>query len=213
MRIVCISDTHGFHDRLVIPDGDLLIHAGDFCDGRDEGAVKRFSHWMDAQPHRYKIVVAGDHDFLFESDPVAARLLLPRNVIYLHDSGVEIEGVHFWGSPWQPWFWGFAFNLQRGDALRKKWDLIPRSTNVLITHGPPQGLGDRMKGGASVGCEELTRAVERVRPYLHVCGHIHTGHGVYGSTVNAAVCSDDYDIVNRPIVAEVDGTGLRSIER
>lgn len=213
MRIVCISDTHGFHERLVVPDGDLLIHAGDFCDGRDAGAVSRFARWLDAQPHQHKIVVAGDHDFLFESDPLLARSLLPRNVIYLEDAGVDIEGVHFWGSPWQPWFWGFAFNLQRGAALRRKWELIPAATNVLITHGPPQGSCDRMGNGTNVGCEELALAVERVRPYLHVCGHIHDSYGIQGTTLNAAVCSNDYDVVNRPIVVDLDGTGLRSIDR
>ena len=213
MRIVCISDTHGFHGQIVVPDGDVLIHAGDFCDGRDKGAVTRFAQWLEAQPHRRKIVIAGDHDFLFESDPTLARSLLPRGVNYLEDSGVEIDGVHFWGSPWQPWFWSFAFNLQRGEELRRKWEMSPSSTNVLITHGPPQGSGDKMKNGTRVGCEELALVVGRVRPYLHVCGHIHDGYGVQGNTVNAAICSTDYDVVNRPIVVELDGTGLRSINR
>jgi Icc-related predicted phosphoesterase len=211
MRIVCISDTHGFHDRLVIPEGDVLIHAGDFCGGRDDGAVKRFARWLEALPHRHKIVVAGDHDFLFESDPELARSLLPRNVVYLQDSGVVLDGVQFWGSPWQPWFWSFAFNLPRGEALRRKWDLIPTSTDVLITHGPAKGICDRMKNGTNLGCEELAISLERVRPYLHVCGHVHDGYGIQGNSINAAICSNDYDVVNKPIVADVDGTGLRSI--
>ncbi len=213
VRIVCIANTHGFHDRLELPDGDVLIHAGDFSSGRGEDGVRPFARWLAGLPHPHKIIVAGDHDFLFESSPAVARALLPDGVTYLQDSGCEIRGIRFWGAPWVPWFWSFAFNLQPGEALRKKWGLIPSGTEVLITHGPPRGTGDVTDTGAHAGCEDLARAVARVRPYLHVFGRIHQGSGLYGSSVNAAVCNAAYEVVHPPVVVELDGTGLRSVTR
>ncbi|MFN8395634.1 MAG: metallophosphoesterase [Bacteroidia bacterium] len=99
------------------------------------------------------------------------------NVIYLNDSGVEIEGVKIWGSPIQPWFFDWAFNRQRGADIAKHWALIPEDTDILVTHGPPYGILDRTDDGKLVGCEELIKVVERIRPKIHVFGHIHEAHG------------------------------------
>src|SRR2546430_16820633 len=124
MRIVCISDTHSRHDRIEVPPGDILIHAGDATmTGRME-ELARFNHWLGRLPHHYKIFIAGNHDWLFEKEPTLAESLI-TNAMYLRDSAARIEGLKFYGSPWQPRFMHWAFNLARGQATGRKWDLIP----------------------------------------------------------------------------------------
>lgn len=218
MRLVCLSDTHNFHDRLAVPEGDILVHAGDFTMRGRRAEIAAFDSWLGTLPHRHKLVVAGNHDFLFQDEPAAARALL-TNATYLEDSGVTLDGVTFWGSPWQPWFFDWAFNLRRGAPLKAKWDLIPAGTDVLVTHGPPHKVRDRVlkpigRGigliigtGDEVGCEELKKAVDRLTPRVHLFGHIHEGYGqeTRGKTtfVNAASCDKDYRPANPPIVVDL----------
>lgn len=212
-RIVAISDTHSLHDRVTVPDGDILVHAGDHC-GR--GVLSHsidFAGWLYRQPHHHKVIVAGNHDEWIQRRPGEARALFAANgITYLQDSGTTIAGLRFWGSPWQPEFCDWAFNLPRGEALREKWALIPDDTDVLITHGPPRGLLDKVRPpheDSRVGCEELRKAVERIEPKLHIFGHIHESAGVghNGATrfVNASTCDGDYRPTNPPIVIDVDG--------
>ena len=203
MRLVCISDTHGHHGEIDLPDGDVLIHAGDFSRRSTRSELEGFVSWMASLPYAHKIFVAGNHDFIFENDPDLARSLVPNDVTYLQDSSVTIEGAKIWGSPWQPWFFDWAFNLQRGSQLREKWDLIPNDTDVLITHGPPKDVCDRTVGGEHAGCEELALAVERVKPAVHIFGHIHEGYGRLGRSVNASICSVAYLPVNPPILITI----------
>jgi predicted phosphohydrolase len=215
-RIVCISDTHGRHDAIAVPDGDVLIHAGDLSMMGREAEIEAFAEWFGALPHRHRIVIAGNHDWLFERSPQRARELL-GDVTYLRDDAVEIDGLVIWGSPWQPWFHDWAFNLRRGEEIRAKWDLIPEGTDVLVTHGPPFGHLDGVPRAwfaeddaiavEHVGCEELEIALARVQPRLHVFGHIHEGYGqsVLGETilVNASTCDADYQPVNPAIVVDL----------
>jgi Icc-related predicted phosphoesterase len=205
MRIVCISDTHNLSDGVAVPDGDVLLHAGDLTMMGSIDEVVRAHDWLAALPHPHKVVVAGNHDFLFERQPAAARDLM-RELVYLEDEGAEIGGLAIWGSPWQPWFFDWAFNLERGPAIRAKWDLIPAGTDILVTHGPPRGHGDRTRRGDLVGCEDLLHVVARIEPALHVFGHIHEGYGTTrsGSTlfVNASICDVSYRPVNAPVVVD-----------
>ena len=210
VRLICMSDTHNRHRKIVVPDGDILVHAGDMSGlGRPE-EIAAFGRWLAGLPHRHKIVIAGNHDFLFEQEPERARGLLGA-CHYLFDEGVEVEGLRFWGSPWQPWFHNWAFNLQRGPALHEKWAQIPAGTDVLITHGPPLGHGDRVAAGERVGCAELRAAVRRVRPRLHVFGHIHEGYGVTEKDgtrfANASTCTVDYKATNPPLVIDLEVGG------
>jgi hypothetical protein len=134
IRIVCISDTHGQHSRLRVPKGDILIHAGDFMAfGDSPKEVTDFNRWVGQQMHRHKVVIAGNHDWLFERHPGAARALL-TNAIYLENSGTELDGLKFWGSPVQPAFNNWAFNVNRGVAIRLYWKMIPEGTDILVTH-------------------------------------------------------------------------------
>ncbi len=218
VRIVCLSDTHNRHAELLVPEGDVLVHAGDATLRGTREELQAFAGWLGSLPHRHKVLIAGNHDFLFEREPEAARALV-GGAIYLEDSGVEIEGLSFWGSPWQPWYFDWAFNLARGAPLREKWSRIPPGTDVLVTHGPPHGIGDRVNGpvprmlgalisgGRHVGCEELRAAVLRLRPRLHVFGHIHEGYGTQSLEgtrfVNASSCDRSYRAIHPPIVVDL----------
>uniref|UniRef100_H3HB28 Calcineurin-like phosphoesterase domain-containing protein n=1 Tax=Phytophthora ramorum TaxID=164328 RepID=H3HB28_PHYRM len=231
MKVVCVSDTHGLHeDALQVPDGDVFVHAGDFTDTGERSEVLAFNEFLGRLPHRYKVVIAGNHESTFDRqfysrywhqyghtqqyDPQEVRALL-TNALYLEDQAVLIEGYVFYGTPWQPEFCNWAFNLPRGDALLRRWRHIPTDTDVLITHTPPMGHGDQV-GYQHVGCAELLREVEqRVRPKLHVFGHVHEGYGRSASPdgaityFNASVCTHNYDPVNAPFVFELTGPPKR----
>ncbi len=176
MRIVCISDTHSYHQRTEVPDGDILLHAGDITRFGKLADVESFDRWLGTLPHKHKIVICGNHDFCFQEEPAKARSSL-TSAIYLEDESVEIEGLKIYGSPWQPWYGGWAFNVERGPALAEKWARIPDDTQILITHGPPEGILDRTFRGEVVGDRELFDRVKVVKPRLHVFGHIHEAAG------------------------------------
>jgi len=195
VKFVCLADTHNLHHRIEVPDGDVLIHAGDFCGHGRLDEVAAFGAWLETLPHRHKIVVAGNHDRALEDDPEKAEPLL-GDVIYLRDTAVEINGLSIYGSPWQPWFYDWAFQRHRGTPMREIWRRIPEDIDVLITHGPMYGIGDQTADGVLAGCEDLREEVlGRVRPRVHVCGHIHEGRGQYrvGETLSInAACVDLY---------------------
>lgn len=204
MKFVAISDTHGMHRHLHVPDADVLIHAGDFCMRGDLQEAVCFLKWFSALPHRYKIFIAGNHDFCFEkASSEELKNLIPENLIYLNDSGVCIEGLNIWGSPVQPWFFNWAFNRQRGADIKKHWDLIPTNTDILIVHGPAEGILDKVYNGEQVGCKDLKEAIKRVQPKAFICGHIHEAYGVEqldGATfINASNLNRRYQMVNAPI--------------
>ena len=175
-RLVLLADSHGFHSGLRVPDGDILVHAGDLTGRGTLRELEEANRWLASLPHPFKIAIAGNHDFCFQDEPDEARRTLTA-ALYLQDDAVQVDGIRFWGSPWQPWFYDWAFNLKRGPALAQKWALIPDGVDVLVTHGPPAGILDRTGDGREVGCEDLLRRVEVVRPRLHVFGHIHEGRG------------------------------------
>lgn len=210
MRLVCISDTHMGHQGLTLPDGDVLIHGGDATSTGTSDEVERFLDWFDSQKHPHKLLVAGNHDWLFQRHPDMADQLLSAHpgITYLQDSGIEIEGVKFWGSPWQPWFMDWAFNLPKnGTQLREIWKKIPLDTDVLITHGPPYGVLDQVNGGEHLGCEQMKIRLAIVKPRVHVFGHIHSSFGIAESavttSVNACTCTEEYLAINRPIVVDL----------
>ncbi len=214
LRLVCLSDTHNFLDQLDVPDGDVLLHAGDFTGAGTVGEVEAFGCSLAELPHRDKVVVAGNHDFLFEREPERARELL-GDVTYLQDSGTRIGDLQVWGAPWQPWFHDWAFNLPRGASIAEKWELVPDSVDVLVTHGPPMGILDRCADGQRVGCEELEIARARIRPRLHLFGHIHEAYGTHEEdgilSVNGCNCDLRYRPVNPAIVIDWDGEELHLV--
>ena len=212
MKLILISDTHSFHRKFTTPPGDVLIHAGDIMNsGENSHDITDFNEWLADQPQRFKLVIAGNHDRLFERHRSTRNLI--TNAVYLENSGIEINGVKFWGSPAQPEFMGWAFNYKRGEEIDQVWRQIPEDTNVLITHGPPAGYRDWVKSGhESLGCRNLLTHVKRIKPKVHVFGHIHGGYGEDhdGSThfVNASLLNEAYKPTNEPVVVELDIPGV-----
>lgn len=205
MRIVCVSDTHTLHDAVAVPDGDVLVHTGDFTRRGSEADVRAFDRWLGTLPHREKVVIAGNHDFCFERDPGARGWI--TNARYLQDEGATVAGLRFWGTPWTPRFFDWAFNLDRGEPLRDVWARVPAGVDVLLTHGPPAGILDRTVHGVDAGCEELLAALARVRPRLHVFGHIHEAWGTAERDgtrfVNASACDARYRPAHPPVVVDL----------
>jgi Icc-related predicted phosphoesterase len=204
LKIIFISDTHGLHDQLILPKGDMIIHCGDVSKRGTETEITSFLTWYEHLDFKYKIFIAGNHDFFFEKTPtLKIDQLIPENIIYLNDSGITIEGINIWGSPIQPWFHDWAFNRQRGKKIKKHWDLIPNDTDILVTHGPPQNILDRTAYGEFVGCENLKSRIQEVKPRIHAFGHIHEGYGelLKGSVryINASVLNLRYQMSNEPV--------------
>lgn len=199
LKIVAISDTHGQHRSLKLSKGDIIIHAGDVSrSGRPE-QIQDFLDWFADLKFRYKVFIAGNHDFFFEKAHTdVIDKMIPEGIIYLNDSSVEIEGIKIWGSPITPWFNDWAFNRDRGSEIKKHWDLIPDDTDILITHGPPFGILDETVYGKRTGCEELLLRVYHVKPKYHIFGHIHEDYGNFtkGETtfINASVLDDWYEM-------------------
>eukprot|EP00588_Corethron_pennatum_P030761 CAMPEP_0194325192 /NCGR_PEP_ID=MMETSP0171-20130528/29096_1 /TAXON_ID=218684 /ORGANISM="Corethron pennatum, Strain L29A3" /LENGTH=465 /DNA_ID=CAMNT_0039084235 /DNA_START=110 /DNA_END=1507 /DNA_ORIENTATION=- len=203
LRIACISDTHGRHDRLFIPPCDVLIHAGDLTMTGELGTLRKIVQFFGEQPAKKAVVyIAGNHDLTLQPDHYdrvwsqfhrskidtsKARNIVEssngtnnRNIQYLEDSSYTVDGVRIYGSPWQPEFGGWAFNKERADLRDDIWSAIPSNIDVLITHGPPLGRGDLLYTKRSrVGCVDLTREIQnRILPRLHICGHIHEDYGL-----------------------------------
>jgi predicted phosphodiesterase len=216
MKITCISDTHNQHTHIP-PDwlegGDVLVHAGDISGRGSLREVEEFLAWFNELPYTHKIMIAGNHDFWFEKmSTFAVNEMLQEkypNIIYLNDSGIEIDGVKFWGSPVQPWFYDWAFNRMGTDICRH-WDMIPLDTDVLITHGPMKGFLDMTVRGVSTGCPYLLeKSAEMTNLKLFVCGHIHEAYGKFefpdgGVFVNASTLNFNYQVQNKPIVVEIN---------
>ena len=207
MRFVAISDTHGKH-QFDLPPGDVILHAGDVSSRGLKAEVEHFLNWFSNLDYQYKVFIAGNHDFFFEkASPSEIQALIPDNLIYLNDSGVEIEGIKIWGSPIQPWFYNWAFNRQRGDDIKKHWALIPADSDIVITHGPVFGIHDRTASGQLVGCEDLLPVIQRIAPKVHLCGHIHEAYGTkqVGETlyINASILDLRYTIAHDPVVFDV----------
>lgn len=213
MKLVIISDTHEKHDKVVLPEGDVLIHCGDFTYQGVTQRVAAFAHWMKNQNFAHKICIPGNHELSF-GPAVAHRntvinLIKEAGITYLEDSSTEIDGVKFYGAPWTPFFFNWAFNLPRGEQLANKWKQIPEDVNVLITHGPPHGILDQTSDNGSQGCEELAKRVKTL-PNLkvHCFGHLHQDGGktidINGvKFVNAAICTDSYSPTNPVQVVEL----------
>ena len=208
MTIVCISDTHELHRELYVPDGDILIHAGDFTMfSKSASAILDFNEWLGKLPHRWKILIPGNHEFFLESDPSRRRLI--SNATVLINEGIEIAGLKIWGSPVTP-LYGGAFGLSSPADRVKLYAKIPDGLDILVTHGPPYSILDRSPGALHhAGCPQLREAVSQLKPKLHVFGHIHGAHGMLSTEgtlfVNAALLGPDGDLSASLIVIRIPG--------
>lgn len=216
MRIVALSDTHGHHKKMTIPDGDLLIYAGDFSMCARLNDVVEFAAWLKALPHEHKIVIPGNHDLYCEGEFQWAREeFFPAE--YLMHMPTEIAGYRIFGSPYsssifEPSRWVFDYPRD-GPRSRQLWEHIPDGTDILVTHGPPKGILDRVLNvhqgeDPHVGDFYLKQVVERVRPKVHIFGHIHEGFGSqvveYGTSFyNVCVCNVYYKPLNPVTVIDL----------
>lgn len=226
MRLVCFADTHQFHDELVVPDGDVVVCAGDVGRAGSFDEIERFLRWFSALPHAHKLFTPGNHDGCVRYAASALRAAFP-DVTILIDEGVVVAGLRLWGAPWTPVFHDWAFMLPRGPALAERWACIPEGTDVLITHGPPQRILDDVSGyrfgrvfeegdadddndidadDRFAGCVDLRRRVEVVRPGLHLFGHIHGQRGVVTAGETTFVNCSTNECDAPPMVVDiVDG--------
>ena len=204
MRIVLISDTHGLHRELDVPGGDMLIHAGDFTlNSKPPSIVSDFNAWLGSLPHRHKVVIPGNHEFILEEPRNRGAI---TNAVLLIDSGVDIEGLRIWGSPVTP-LYGGAFGKSNSEDRKRLWAQIPDGLDILITHGPPFAILDHsVQSESREGCPQLLEAVFRAFPRLHVFGHVHHGYGTLRTDdtlfVNASLMGEDGSLSRKPVVID-----------
>jgi len=221
MNLVVISDTHGMHHEMAeLPEGDVLIHCGDFSNVGEREEVIDFLRWFSEHPHKHKIFIAGNHDRSF--DPKFHRSKKDKywldyalgkvedlGLVYLEGTGVTIDGVNFWGSPITPDFYPqhWAFN-RNSKLIEQHWNTIPDNTDVLITHGPCAHVLDWCVNGDLAGCPSLSYHIQRVNPMYHFFGHIHESYGVeqHVGTVyaNASQLNHRYNMVNKPLEFQIN---------
>lgn len=180
--------------------------------------VQSFAQWLRDYPAKEKVVIAGNHDLSFDEEYCRARMkktsmcaevkeTLSGSCTYLEDEFVEVFGYRIYGSPWQPEFCDWAFNLPRGEALAKVWKKIPDSLDILMTHGPAYSILDKCQSGLNAGCEELLKAIRKRNVKVHLSGHIHEGYGIeeVGKTfyMNASTCTFFYRPTNPPLLFDL----------
>jgi Icc-related predicted phosphoesterase len=210
LSICIISDTHSKHKHLgKLPEADIIIHCGDMTSvGRSHEIVNFMAWFSKLDQYKHKICIAGNHDWLFETNKLIALEKIPENVIYLEDESVAIEGMKFYGTPVQKHFCNWAFNRSE-TKLAQHWAAIPDDTDVLITHSPPYGILDLVPRNKSCeGSPSLYMEVmNRIRPKIHCYGHIHESYGIKemdGITfINASNLDGDYMCVNDPVIIEI----------
>lgn len=226
-RIVFTSDCHGKLEKITLPKGDILVLAGDILPNfsrdpywdriKQERALSELDHYLGTLGFKHIIFVAGNHDWIMDQPAEWNKLL--KNITYLQDQELVIDGIKFYGSPWQPEFCNWAFNLPRkGLKLKQVWDAIPSDVDILVTHGPAWGHLDRIvpwpKNGIRVsdnlGCELLFDRLKdgAIKPKIHAFGHIHGSYGIkqleHTLFLNSALCNENYDPVNPPHVVDYD---------
>lgn len=207
IELIFISDTHGLHEEFEIPEADFIIHCGDISPRGRRHEVEDFAKWFSLLPHKYKIMIPGNHDLLFEKEEENAREMIEsRGIICLINQAFKAEGISFWGSPISPWFNNWAFNRYRGSDIERYWNMIPENTDILITHGPPsyvKNLSKVIRTYEDVGCEDLYKAIKRINPKISAFGHIHEGRGIYRDDkttyINCSLLNRNYEPVYQPI--------------
>jgi Icc-related predicted phosphoesterase len=214
MKVISISDTHGSHKGLTnLPDGDVICHTGDYSARGDEYDLKQFMKWFSSlTQYKARIFIDGNHDLFAEESRARMLDMIPENVTHLFDSEVIIDGIKFYGTPWQPIFLDWAFNMPDEDLI-KMYAFIPKDTDVLLTHCPPYNVLDLSpawysKPAMHCGSKPLRDRVLEVEPLVHAFGHIHEGYGdisLYNNItfINASVLNGQYKLVNDPIISYV----------
>jgi Icc-related predicted phosphoesterase len=202
MRLLHLSDTHSRHRSLKnLPSADVIIISDDMCFAGAATEFLDFIEWFKSLDYKYKLFIAGNHDcILHEANAEKLQSFLPENIAYLCNSGVEIEGMKFWGMP---------YRLIMSDDFETRHDdfaVIPHDIDVLITHEPPYGILD-FSDGIFYGYRDLLQTVLKIKPRYHLFGHIHSNYGIvkskYTTFVNAALMNEAYELANEAILLEL----------
>lgn len=212
MKFAVLSDTHGQHEKVVVPDVDCLIHCGDISSMGTVSQVYDFMDWFSKIPIRTKIFVAGNHDFLMENDTHFRELFFTHlntpDIVYLRDSSFELNGIKIHGSPMSPRFGNWAFMANRGEDIATYWKKILIDTDILITHSPPFCIFDKTVDGVNAGCEDLLLRINEVNPKYHLFGHIHEGRGrkklKQTEFINATCLDENYNFKYQPYEFEIE---------
>lgn len=220
IKICAISDTHTYHNQLTIPECDLLLHAGDFTSMGSLTDVTSFASWFSKQPAKHKIAIPGNHDFFCEDNSYIAKEIFKQvGTTLLIDQAITIEGVNIYGSPWQPWFHSWAFNFPEHEPAKSKkaeetWKLIPDNTNILLVHGPPYNILDKVMHprqweDPNVGCKALRKRIQELHDLkLVITGHIHEANGHIKlnniDIYNVAICQlgNQFSNTREPVTIE-----------
>ncbi len=236
MRIACFSDTHNKHKAITLPECDIAIFAGDLSSVGHKHEVDSFLRWFNKQTQcTHRVFVAGNHDKsfdkrffhkyedhdLFETNydkgkpgwllEMLEQAKVIYNTHYLENNYVTVEGLKIWGSPITPSFYReyWAFNADRGSEIQQYWDTIPTDADIVVTHGPVYGKLDYVpESGEYVGCVDLKKKMEEVKPVLFVSGHIHSGRGAIltpnTNYVNASILNNRYEKEAEAYLFELD---------
>ena len=212
MKIVLISDVHCRFHNIKIPKCDLLISCGDYSFRGTIDEVTDFHFWLNKQNAKYKISLQGNHELGVEKNfnlsKQTAELVCP-GVIFIDEGLIKIEGYKIWCSAITPFFHNWAYNRHRGEDIKKHWDAIPDDTDILLSHGPAYGILDEVKGVTGpLGCEDLKNRIKELKNLkLHAYGHVHSGYGKVIiddiTYVNASICNEQFQPVNKPIVIKL----------
>lgn len=222
LKIVAISDTHGYHREIDLPEGDILVHSGDSTSTGEFSEYRAFLRWFLTRPHKHKVFINGNHEVSVSRAMRVRTLieeisteLMTNNFYYLENSGATVEGLKFWGSPYTPEFFPeyWAYQLRTSEQAKACWDLIPDDTDVMISHGPVFGKMDKVTpfdryDREHAGCPHLLEKILAVKPKLFISGHIHSGYGAVAGVdtlfVNASTCDEAYKPINKPIEIWID---------
>jgi len=217
MKIISFSDTHGNHKFLNFEEEyDIALFSGDAGTYRNpyqnKEGILDFIEWYSSHKNiKHKVWIAGNHCTSIEHRLVDAKKLSEeKGIIYLEHEQIEINGLKIFGSPYTPRFgYGWAFNIDRGSSIKRLWSQIPDDTDILLVHGPPYEILDKVQSGEFVGCKDLSERIKELKNLKLVhYGHIHESYGyklideVY--FVNASVLNLEYKLTNKPFVFEVD---------
>lgn len=210
-KIIAISDTHNLHPTLSIPDGDIIIHVGDATNRGTFPEFSEFISWYGSLLHPHKIFIAGNHDRGLDGDlrgPII-NLMKEHGIIYLENSNVIIDNVKIWGSPYSLEFGSWSFGKSQKEIFNV-WQTIPEDIhfNIIATHSPPFGILDSNNLGHHLGCQELAKRIDYLKPSYHLFGHIHESKGkkiINNITyINVSQMKADYSgLLNKPIIITI----------
>lgn len=214
LKIIAISDTHNRHDKIVIPECDILICAGDFTGQGRPSEVKSFAKWLENQTARYKLVTCGNHELeMFHQLPYGSKLWFTENCpsgTLLINQSITIENIKFYFSPTTPFFHNWAWN-EFSEGLERAWSLIPDDTQFLVTHGQPYGINDIVEGqpGKHLGCAFLRDRIKELKGLrTYVGGHLHTGsrhtHQDGVDYYNVSILDEEYQVANPVTIIDID---------